>query len=119
MRGRVFDTMHDMEVINYYLRKADKPLAVGFERNAEHPAQIRFFDIDDKTVFLPDRLYREERDLILKSGILRKGRIDMQYWHAEAKRHALRLKMKRRLNKHVGNVISAFKTMFGANGHRR
>lgn len=118
-RRAPFDFVHDMEIVNDYLKKSQKPLAVGFERNQDHPDQVRFFDKDNKTVFLPDELYREERDVIMKSGALRKGRLESDFLKKEAERHALRLKMKRNIGKQVNNVISTVKRLFGVNQSHR
>lgn len=111
--------MHDMEVINGYLSKANKPIAVGFERNPDHPAQVRFFDKDNRTVFLPDKMYREMRDKVMKGGLLQRGRVDMRYWRSEAEKQAIRMKMKRSINKHFGGVINAFKALFNSDRGRR
>ena len=119
MQRAKFDTMHNMEVINLYLKKANKPICVGFERNTEHPTQIRFFDKDNKTVFLPDDMYRHNRRLIIQSGLLGRGRMEFQHWRSEAERQALRLRMKRKISKPINGVISAVKRLLNINQGRR
>lgn len=103
-----------------YLKEKDKPFCVGFERNHDHPGQIRFFDKDNRTVFLPDRMYREMRDLILKTRKFSTcNRVELGlYFREEAIKQDLKLRMKRGLRKPVRSIVNAVKRLLNVDNGR-
>lgn len=70
--------MDGLSLVNKELRKRGKKEAIGFEKDLEAAKQnhnrIRFFDKDNKTVWLPDDLYKKINLEFIKMGAMDIGR---------------------------------------------
>ncbi len=83
MSGGHFDYI---SYVNYHIEAyndkyhKNKPYAIGFERDREHKNQVRFFDKDGETVWLPDKLYKSLNSSLIEGDLLKKGRYISEYY---------------------------------------
>ena len=71
--GGIIDTIY---AINSKLKdKYHRPeTVVGFEKSEKGNNNLRFFDKDEKTIWLPQELYDKYNKYLVKNGALNKGK---------------------------------------------
>ncbi len=99
-----------MDFVNSELQKLGKEPAIGFERDKQHQNRIRFFDKNNKTVWLPDRLYKRINIDLIKMGALKIDRRISNRWKQIATGNytdlSLKIEMKcRQLKQSIKNCL--------------
>lgn len=82
--GGFLDTM---DLVNEKLKKMNKPLAIGFEKDKRHKGRLRFFDKNNNTVWLPDDFYKKINWELIKMGAMNVGRRESNKWRQIATGH--------------------------------
>ncbi len=76
--GGFLDTI---DFINGELAKEDKEKRViGFERDRKNSNRIRFFDKNNRTVWLSDNFYKKMNIAVIRMGGLKAGRVESNRW---------------------------------------
>ena len=69
---------HNIDQYNEKYNKS-KPYAIGFEVDKEHKDRMRFFDNNGKTVWLPDKLYKDINKIMMKSDSYRTTYVSLHW----------------------------------------
>ena len=71
--GGIIDAVYAIndELKNKYHRQEK---VAGFEKSKEGYKKLRFFDKDEKTIWLPEELYNKYNDYLVKNGALERGK---------------------------------------------
>lgn len=71
--GGIIDAVYAIndELKNKYHRQEK---VAGFEKSREGYNKLRFFDEDEKTIWLPDELYSKYNDYLVKNGAMERGK---------------------------------------------
>lgn len=116
MSGAHFDTLscvnHNIEEYNKKYNK-NKQYAIGVERDKKNKNRVRFFDKNNETVWLPDRLYNTLNRYLIKNRLVNEQYIS-GYWQqiATGKYTDIDLAIRQKLKNINNQIVAGFKKLF-------